>query len=108
MSNGDVHFVPPTHARLRVMRDGHNIVRRARIPKPVVLVDTRERTPWPLCANHPNWVSGERRVTLETASAPGRCSRLRRAERLAPEREALVSEPADDRLVVVARALHLG
>ena len=43
-------FVAPSPGRLRVMRDGHNIIRRARIPKPIVLVDTRERTPWPLFA----------------------------------------------------------
>ena len=66
MSNWDVRFAAPTHTRLRVMRDGHNIIRTARIPKPVVLVDTRERTPWPLRASHPNWVGGERRVALKT------------------------------------------
>ena len=48
------------------MRDGHNIIRRARIPKPVVLVDTRERKPFPLYVNHPNWIGGERRVALKT------------------------------------------
>ena len=48
------------------MRDGHNIIRRARIPKPVVLVDTRERKPFPLHVNHPNWIGGERRVALKT------------------------------------------
>jgi len=48
------------------MRDGHNIIRRARIPKPVVLVDTRERKPFPLHMNHPNWIEGERRVALKT------------------------------------------
>jgi ERCC4-type nuclease len=48
------------------MRDGRNIVRSARIPKPVVLIDTREREPFPLYANHPNWIGGERRVVLKT------------------------------------------
>ena len=66
MSNGDTRFVAPTTSRLRVMRDGHNIIRSARIPKPVVLVDTREREPFPLHANHPNWIAGERRVALKT------------------------------------------
>jgi ERCC4-type nuclease len=48
------------------MRDGHNIIRSARIPKPVVLVDTREKEPLPLFLNHPNWIGGERRVALKT------------------------------------------
>ena len=66
MSDGDARFVAPTTSRLRVMREGHNIIRRARIPKPVVLVDTREREPFPLHANHPNWIGGERRGALKT------------------------------------------
>ena len=66
MSNGDTRFVAPSTSRLRVMRDGHNIIRSARIPKPVVLVDTRERQPFPLHVNHPNWIGGERRVALKT------------------------------------------
>jgi ERCC4-type nuclease len=48
------------------MRDGGNIIRSARIPKPVVLVDTREKDPFPLYTNHPNWIGGERRVALKT------------------------------------------
>lgn len=59
-------FVSPSNGRLRVMRDGHNIIRAARIPKPVVLVDTREQEPFPLHANHPNWIGGERCVALKT------------------------------------------
>ncbi|MCL6546375.1 MAG: hypothetical protein K6T61_14205 [Bryobacteraceae bacterium] len=66
MSDRDYSFVPPTRSRLRVMRDGHNIIRSARIPKPVVLVDSREREPLPLFENHPNWIGGERRVALKT------------------------------------------
>jgi ERCC4-type nuclease len=66
MSNGDARFVPPSTSRLRVMRDGRNIIRSARIPKPVVLVDTREKEPFPLYVNHPNWIGGERRVALKT------------------------------------------
>jgi ERCC4-type nuclease len=66
MSNTDTRFVAPTTSRLRVMRDGHNIMRSARIPKPVVLVDTREREPFPLHVNHPRWIGGERRVALKT------------------------------------------
>ena len=66
MSDRDRSFVSATTSRLRVMRDGHNIIRSARIPKPVVLVDTRERQPFPLYANHDNWFAGERRIALKT------------------------------------------
>jgi len=66
MIEGDTYFVSPTTGRLRVMRAGHNIIRSAGIPKPVVLVDTRERKPLPIFANHPNWFAGERRVGLKT------------------------------------------
>jgi len=66
MSDIQQVFVSPGQSRLRVMRHGHNIIRSERIPKPVVLVDTREQTPLPLYANHPNWIGGERRVTLKT------------------------------------------
>ena len=57
-------FVGPSTSRLRVMRCGRAVVREWKIPKPVVLVDTREQTPFPLAANHPNWVGGEKRATL--------------------------------------------
>ena len=66
MDSAEPRFVAPTTSRLRVMRDGHNIIRSAGIPKPVVLVDTREREPFPLHANHPNWIAGERRIALKT------------------------------------------
>ena len=66
MTSEQTRFLAPTTSRLRVMRDGHNIIRSARIPKPVVLVDTREREPFPLHENHPNWIGGERRVALKT------------------------------------------
>jgi ERCC4-type nuclease len=66
MNNGDDRFVAPGSSRLRVMRDGRNIIRSARIPKPIVLVDTREREPFPLYLNHPNWIGGEQRVALKT------------------------------------------
>ena len=58
MNDADSRFVAPTTSRLRVMRDGHNIIRSARIPKPVALVDSREREPLPLLKNHPNWIGG--------------------------------------------------
>jgi len=56
------------HRRLRVQRGGHNIIRSAGIPKPVVLVDTREQQPLRLFAGHRNWIAGERRVALKTAT----------------------------------------
>jgi hypothetical protein len=59
-------FAHSSKSRLRVVRAGHNIIRSARIPKPVVLADTREKEPLPLFANHPNWIGGERRVALKT------------------------------------------
>ena len=36
------------------------------MPKPAVLVDTREQQPLPLASYHPNWIGGERRATLKT------------------------------------------
>jgi len=66
MSETDFLFVGPSIGRLRVMRDGHNIIRKAGIPKPVVVVDTREQQPLPLYANHPNWIGGERLAALKT------------------------------------------
>ena len=66
MSVGDAIFAAPSVTRLRVMRDGHNIIRSAGIPKPIVLVDTREQHPFPLYENHPNWIGGERRVAMKT------------------------------------------
>jgi len=49
-----------------VMRHGHSIVRSAGIPKPIVLVDTREQQPFRLATNHPNWIGGEKHVALKT------------------------------------------
>ena len=59
------YTVPPTKARLCVKRGGHAVVRAWHIPKPVVLVDTRERAPFSLFENHPNWIGGVRRVKLD-------------------------------------------
>ncbi len=66
MGKRKIDFVPATTTRLTVMREGYSIIRRNHIPKPVVLVDTREREPLPLYSNHPNWIAGERRVALKT------------------------------------------
>jgi ERCC4-type nuclease len=49
-----------------VQRKGHSILRSAGVPKPVILVDTREQQPFTLTACHPNWIGGERRATLKT------------------------------------------
>ena len=65
--NSGSSFLPATARRLLVKRNGHSLLRSAGIPKPVVLVDTREQQPLPLFANHPNWIAGERRVALKTA-----------------------------------------
>lgn len=59
-------FCTPTRTRLKVVRKGQSILRSAGIPKPVVLVDTREKMPLPLYSSHPNWIGGERRATLKT------------------------------------------
>ena len=66
MINANDRFVGPSATRLRVVRKGHSIIRSKSIPKPVVLVDTREKKPFPLYANHPNWIGGERREALKT------------------------------------------
>lgn len=66
MTRSGIWFVAPTDSRLRVMRRGQSIIRKEGIPKPVVLVDTREKEPLPLYANHPNWIAGERRGSLKT------------------------------------------
>ena len=66
MSNRDAFYAAASTARLRVVRDGQSIIRREGIPKPIVLVDSREQKPFPLYANHPNWIGGERRVALKT------------------------------------------
>lgn len=55
--------VPPTNSRLIVKRGGSAITRH--VPKPTVLVDTREQTPLNL-GRFANWIESERRATLET------------------------------------------
>jgi len=64
--DNSLSFFPAPTGRLRVQRGGGNIIRSAAIPKPVVLVDTREQLPLPLFANRRNWIAGERRVALKT------------------------------------------
>jgi hypothetical protein len=62
----DSSFVSPNTNRLQVLPNGRSIIRVARVPKPEVLVDTRERVSFPLYANLPKWIGGERRVNMKT------------------------------------------
>ena len=48
------------------MRKGRAVVRAWRIPKPTILVDTRERQPYPLAEEHPNWIGAVKPATLKT------------------------------------------
>ena len=66
MTSQSARFVSASTSRLLVMRNGRSIIRSAGVPKPLVLVDTREKQPLPLFANHPNWIGGERRQALKT------------------------------------------
>lgn len=66
MTDSEVYFASAPSGRLLVMREGSSIIRKERIPKPVVLVDTREQSPLPLFENHPNWIGGQRRQPLKT------------------------------------------
>jgi hypothetical protein len=66
MSHEEPGFVSPSSSRLRVMRGGHKIIRSARIPKPVVLVDTRERQP---CPSMSSTRTGRRMRTRNRAGA---------------------------------------
>jgi hypothetical protein len=50
-------FVAPPSRRLIVKRNGHSITRQ--IPKPVVLIDTREKTPFDF-TNFPNWIADQK------------------------------------------------
>ncbi len=54
--------VPPPTGRLIVKRNGHSITRR--IPKPVVLFDTREKYPFEF-DRFPNWIASSKSQTLK-------------------------------------------
>lgn len=54
--------VSPPIGRLLVKRGGHSITRQ--IPKPIVLVDSREQMPFDF-TRFPNWIGGERRQALK-------------------------------------------
>ena len=66
MDEPQLHFAPPGTRRLCVMRYGHAVVREWRIPKPTVLVDTREQQPFSLLQLHPNWIGDLKFATLKT------------------------------------------
>ena len=61
----DEDYASSRTSRLTVILHGHSITRSAGIPKPRVLVDTREQQPFPLLANHPNGIGGEKHVALK-------------------------------------------
>ena len=56
------NFAPPPSVRLIVKRHGSSITRR--IPKPVVIVDTREQAPFEF-AGLSNWIGGTVRRKLD-------------------------------------------
>ena len=58
----ETYYVDPTSSRLIVKRDGHSITRQ--IPKPVVLIDTREKLPFDF-ERFPNWIAEEKRHKLK-------------------------------------------
>jgi len=54
--------VPPPSGRLIVKRNGHSITRQ--IPKPIVLVDTREKYPFDF-SRFPNWIADSKKQALK-------------------------------------------
>lgn len=54
-------FVPPPSRRLIVKRDGHSITRK--IPKPTVLIDSREKSPFDF-GRFPNWIAEQKKQKL--------------------------------------------
>jgi len=57
-----INPAPPPSGRLIVKRNGHSITRQ--IPRPVVLVDTREKHPFDL-SRFRNWFAGEKQQALK-------------------------------------------
>jgi len=55
-------FAQPPAGRLIVKRGGHSITRQ--MPKPIVLVDTREKNPFDF-SGFTNWIAGEKRTALK-------------------------------------------
>ena len=58
----DYQPVPPPSGRLVVKRKGKSITRK--IPKPTVIVDTREQTPFKF-TSHDNWIAETKRQKLD-------------------------------------------
>ena len=58
----ETYYLDPPSGRLIVKRDGHSITRQ--IPKPVVLIDTREKLPFDF-GRFPNWIAEEKRQKLK-------------------------------------------
>lgn len=56
------HPTAPPTGRLIVKRGGHSITRQ--IPKPVILIDTREKCPFDF-SRFPNWIADEKRQALK-------------------------------------------
>lgn len=54
-------FLPPPSSRLIVKRNGHSITRQ--IPKPIVLIDSREKEPFDF-RNFPNWIADQKTQKL--------------------------------------------
>jgi len=77
-----VSAVPPTSSRLLVKRGGHDITRS--IPKPTVIVDTREQNPF-LFDQFGNWIGG----TTRQALSPGDYSIVGMEKILRLERKSL-------------------
>jgi len=61
-SKHETYFVPPPPRRLIIKRNGHSITRQ--IPKPVALIDTREKSPFDF-TRFPKWIAEERRQKLD-------------------------------------------
>lgn len=59
----DHPYAPPTVSRLIVKRGGKAIT--GQVPKPTVIIDTREQLPYSFSA-HPNWIGNEVVGTLPT------------------------------------------
>lgn len=53
-TDNERYFVPPPSKRLIVKRNGSSITRQ--IPKPIVLIDSRERYPFNF-NRFPNWIA---------------------------------------------------
>lgn len=56
-----MNFATPPSGRLIVKRGGHSITRQ--IPKPIVIVDTREQAPFEF-TGHRNWIAGTKSQKL--------------------------------------------